>query len=429
MIDNSAPRTTHPASALISWTQNAAIFAVCANLVSTAFANLGLAAFLLLFLIACVTGAWRQFDLTNFPTGFALALGAYLGWQAVGLAYTDAPMAYALTTLYSERKIAFILPLVLIFSDAGPKRRFLAAFLAVAALGLAISFALTLPAVQEWSKILPVRKVRAVTPLIAENVFRSNVTQGMVFALCAFLALWFSFQQHTSGRRWTLRALALAFAANIAVVTHGRSGYVVFLVLVVWAFTLRRGWRGAVVGLLAALFVAVFAFYGSPSVQQRIMQGVNEARAFATVPLETSLGKRMVLYQTTLELIKENPVFGLGTGAFKQHYSALAKERYQGWQSDPADDPHNQYLFILAENGLIGLATFLLMIVVTLRYCLKGGSIYGKMAAGCVLAWCATSLFSGHFRTFPEGHLIAFIVGILMVNRPSTDSEAATPAA
>ncbi|MDP1564788.1 MAG: hypothetical protein Q8L91_00805, partial [Polaromonas sp.] len=74
-------------------------------------------------------------------------------------------------------------------------------------------------------------------------------------------------------------------------------------------------------------------------------------------------------------------------------------------------------LFILVENGVIGLLTFFALIFAILRHCLQSGSIYGKMAACCVLAWCATSLFSGHFRTFPEGHLIAFIVGILMVNR------------
>ncbi len=407
-------------SVLVKWTQNAAIFAVCANLVSTAFANIGIAVFLLLFLAVCLSDARRQLATENFPRGFALALAVYLGWQVIGLLYTDAPMSYALTTLYSERKIVLVLPLVLIFSDAQPKRRFLKAFLATAATGLVASFALTSPMVQELSRLLPIRSVRAVTPLIAENVFRSNVTQGMVFALAAFLAFWLSLQPRPSAGTWALRALAAAFTLNIAVVTHGRSGYVVFLVLVAWAFAMWRGWRGLVAGSFAAVLVAVFAFYASPSVQQRVMQGVNEARAFATVPLETSLGKRMVLYETTLELIKQNPAFGLGTGAFKKHYSALAAEKYQGWQSDPADDPHNQYLFVTAENGLIGLASFFLLIGAMLWHCLKDGNPYGKLAAGCVLAWCATSLFSGHFRTFPEGHLIAFIVGMLMVSRSSS---------
>ena len=123
------------------------------------------------------------------------------------------------------------------------------------------------------------------------------------------------------------------------------------------------------------------------------------------------------MYETTLGIIRDNPLFGVGTGGFKQEFSEIAAEKYSGWRANPADDPHNQYLFILAENGLVGLAAFLFVIAMILRDALKSGSIYGKMAAGCLLAWCATSMFSGHFRTFPEGHLIAFIVGILMVSR------------
>lgn len=411
-------------TAWLRWTQNAAIFACCANLFSTALANLGFAAFLLLFLGLCISGERRWLNTQSFPSGVALAIGIYIGWQAVGLSYTDAPLSYGLKNLFSERKICYVLPLALIFSEPEPKRRFLVAFLTIASVGLTASFLISKLPIEIWTPLFWVDDKRVVPRLLAENqfVFRSNVTQGMVFAISAFLALWFSLEQSRPVRKWGLRALAAAFTLNIAWVTHGRSGYVVFLVLVVWAFAMWRGWRGVMTGMLVAGLLAGFAFYASPSVQNRVMSGVNEARTFATEPEETSLGKRMILYETTLELIKNKPVFGLGTGAFRKHYSELVAEKYHGWQSEPADDPHSQYLFVTVENGLIGLATFLLLIGALLGYCLKDRSPYGRMAAGCVIAWSVTSLFSGHFRTFPEGHLIAFIVGILMVNRPSGDS-------
>lgn len=405
--------------ALMVWAQNAAIFACCANLFSTALANLGFVLFLLLFFGLCISGGWRALDTKNFPVSVALAIGLYIGWQLVGLSYTEAPLSYALKSVLSERKICYILPLALIFSDAAPKRRFLAAFLITGTVALVASFLLSLVPIPYWVKLFSMHPPQVVARLVTENVFvlRSNVTQGMAFALCAFLAFWYSLQPSGAARQWAFRVLTALFVVNIALLTHGRSGYVVFLVLIVWAFAMWRGWRGVAIGLAAALVVAVSAFFGSASVHDRVMQGVSEARGFATVPKETSLGIRMVLYETTLELLENNLVFGLGTGAFKTHYSARAAEKYQGWQAKPADDPHNQYLFVTAENGLIGLATFLFMLAAMVRSCLKSGSIYGKMAAGCVLAWCVTSLFSGHFRTFPEGHLIAFIVGILMVSR------------
>jgi O-antigen ligase len=389
---------------IIEWMQNAAIFAVCANLFSPALANFGFAAFLILFGVTCSSKACLYLDTKNFPVSVAAAVCVYITWQVIGLTYTDAPMSYSWQSIYTERKIVYILPLALVFTDDRPKQRFLRLLLLTSAVGLAISFALKIPLVNPGLKFNPAW------------VFRSHATQGMIFALCCFLSLWFGGQQRSKTRKYGLYGLAAAFFLNIAWVTPGRSGYVVFLVLLVWCFVLWRGFKGALIGMAAAFSVGVASFFVSSSIHDRVMEGVNETRNYTTDLEETSLGRRMVLYKTTLEMIRENPAFGVGTGGFKQHFSAIAAEKYTGWRALPFEDPQNQYFFALAENGLIGLGTFLLMLVVIIKRCLQGG-IYGKMAAGCMLAWCATSLFSGHFRTFPEGHLIAFIVGILMVTR------------
>ena len=122
------------------------------------------------------------------------------------------------------------------------------------------------------------------------------------------------------------------------------------------------------------------------------------------------------MYETTWEMIRQNPVLGVGTGGFEQKFSAMAARKYTGWRAMPFHDPHNQYLFVWSENGLIGLGIFIFLLLTIWRQCMRG-DVYANMAGGCLLAWCATSLFSGHFRTFPEGHMIAFVVGVLMISR------------
>jgi hypothetical protein len=412
MTPSSALRAAPP-PALTTWTQNAAIFAVCANFFSTALANLGFVTFLLLFFCVCVSSQRRHLDTKNFPTGVAIAIGMYVGWQTVGLSYTDASMPYALKSIYSDRKIIYLLPLALIFSNEAPKRRFLMAFLLTATVGLVISYVVIDPHLHWRFSLNP------------DSVFRSNVTQSMIFGLGGFLSLWFSFEVRERWRKFVFYALGIAFFLNIATLTPGRSGYVVCIVLLVWSFAMWRGLQGILAGMAAALVLGVVGFNASPPVHDRIMKGINEINNYASSTEETSLGIRMILYKTTLGMIAENPVLGTGTGGFKKRFSAIAVKRYTGWRANPAEDPHNQYLFVTVENGLIGLATFVFMLFMIMKYCLKSGSIYGKMAAGCLLAWCATSIFSGHFRTFPEGHLIAFILGILMVSR----APAAQPAA
>ena len=43
----------------------------------------------------------------------------------------------------------------------------------------------------------------------------------------------------------------------------------------------------------------------------------------------------MVLYETTIAIIRKHPVFGIGTGGFAQEFSAIAAENNTGWRALP----------------------------------------------------------------------------------------------
>ena len=75
--------------------------------------------------------------------------------------------------------------------------------------------------------------------------------------------------------------------------------------------------------------------------------------------LETSLGKRYVYIKNSLKLIKQKPLFGHGVNYFKKTKKEL---------------PHNNFIFILVEVGILGLG-FLLFIFFTQ---IKDFFIYSK---------------------------------------------------
>lgn len=382
--------------------QNAAIVAGSANLFSTALANVAFVVFASLFVVVLAGPERRSLAWSTFPRQVAIAMALYLGWQAFAITYSDAPLRYAVVSLFDDRKILYILPLALLFGAEAPRRRFLAAFLAVNAVALVLSFGLSIPFIHDF---FPRR--------MPFNVLHSHATQGMSFAMASFLSLWYVTQTASRAGKAVFLLLAAGFLLNILSVTVGRSGYLVFLVFIVVAFGFQRGKRGLAIGLAVAAVLAVTFFFISNSVRTRVMQGVYEADNYMAASQANSLGVRMLLYHTTIEMITEHPLLGTGTGSFKGHFSAIVAKRYTDWKAAPFHDPHNQYLFAWAETGLPGLASFLFLLGALYRACDKR-SIYGQMAAGCLLAWCATSLFSGHFRTFPEGHMIAFVLGVLM---------------
>jgi hypothetical protein len=68
---------------------------------------------------------------------------------------------------------------------------------------------------------------------------------------------------------------------------------------------------------------------------------------------------------------------------------------------------------VFAQHGIGGLAVFLVWIVAIARD-MRGLPKYRKLALGLLFGWCVTSLFSSHFRTFAEGHLITTFLGVLL---------------
>jgi O-antigen ligase len=152
------------------------------------------------------------------------------------------------------------------------------------------------------------------------------------------------------------------------------------------------------------------------------MQGINEVQEADKSTGFTSLGIRVMFYRTTLELIREQPVFGYGSGSFAREYAAaIAGKGYTGWRAIPTADPHNQYLFVAVQLGVVGLLAFLAVIVTGFRA--ARASPYGWIAGGALAIWCVTSLFSSHFRTFPEGHLIGFFLGALLAAPVKREAE------
>ncbi|MBC8063860.1 MAG: O-antigen ligase family protein, partial [Chlorobia bacterium] len=100
------------------------------------------------------------------------------------------------------------------------------------------------------------------------------------------------------------------FSLNLALITPGRTGYVVFLVLTVWCFAMSRGFKGVVLGALVAAAVGGAAFVLSPSLKGRVMSGIIEAQNYSTDASETSLGRRMVMLDASVEMIRKNPLLG-----------------------------------------------------------------------------------------------------------------------
>jgi O-antigen ligase len=378
----------------------AAIVAMVGVPLSTALASTAIGVFVLALLasgraVEVARNAFRQ------PLGKAILV--FFLVAMLGTLHGPAPLAERWDSVWSWRKLLYAYLLLGMFGAEVWKDRFVKTLAAAAMLGAVASF-------MAWFGWIPSKP----SALYVGVLFQNHTTQGMFFVL-GFMAcaqLWI----HASGRwRWVLACAMVVLVLNLLFASPGRSAY---LALAAVAFTL--GWqRFGVrrVPLVAAGVVALClaAYAVSPVVRRGVDLAVHEALHADQSAELTSVGFRAVVYRHTLELISARPVLGYGTGSFRSVYSPVVAQRYTDWRGQPTSDPHNQYMFIAMETGVVGLLAFGAILATGLA-CVRRGTTHAWIAAGALLGWVLSSLFNTHFRTFPEGHMIALVLGSMLAS-------------
>ena len=244
------------------------------------------------------------------------------------------------------------------------------------------------------------------------NLLENHATQGILFSVAAFFC-YLEFVAIKDVRyRFLLVVLIVGFVSNILLVLTGRSGYVFLLILVAYSgFISSKSNRVLISACLGGLVLASLLI--SNTTGERISQAFSEAKAAYTSAEYTSLGVRIVMWDNALTMIEAKPLFGSGSGSFRFDYSDIAKHGV-GWRSIATDDPHQQYLHIAAEQGLLGLLLFIFAISSWLFSTVDKGQRYAIAAFGILLGTVANGFANGHFSSFVEGRLVWIFVAAFL---------------
>jgi O-antigen ligase len=325
----------------------------------------------------------------------------------VGAAYGDRNPGDTAIVLGRYLDLAFIPVFAYLLRDDSTRHQALRAFAASLVIVLALSYLIK-------AGLLPGRKPLAgpVNPF----VFRNYITHGVLMAYGAFLFSVLAAYAAARAERIAWNALALLAAINVFMV-RGRTGYVVLAVLITLYLHGRMRWRGLIIAvpLLAALFTA--AYFGFPGFKQRIDLAISEATNREHVPvMGDSVGLRLEFTKNALAIIGDSPVFGVGTGGFPRAYA----ERVRGTSSLPSNNPHNEYLNIAVQIGLVGLAVLLYLLWTQWRLALQLASpIESTLARGLVLTIAVGCLFNSLLLDHTEGLLYAWLTGLLFAGLKS----------
>lgn len=374
---------------------------------------------LALTLIACLFAAPSSFrEWLRSWVRLRAALLSLLVFGALLLAALYSPVPWRTAWSSASKYLDLALIPLLIWAVASPivRVRALYCFIAAIALSLVVSYG---SAIGLWDS-LPGLHTLPHYPV----GFKLSVTHNLLVSLAAFVALLLARDLRANRQR---AAFALAFALvcmhNVLFIVIGRTGYVVLAALLTYfAITVARDRRSILLALLIITTLFAGAYGGSryfPLRVQDIASDLVQWRPGAED--ETSVGQRVGYYRTTLQIIAEHPLTGVGTGAFAEAYA----EKVRGTPAPATGNPHNDYLMIAAQAGLPALALLIALYVVLWRDAPRLGSpLERDLMRGLVLTMAIGGLFNTLLMDHAEGLLFAWAIALLYAGRALRSAEA-----
>lgn len=215
-----------------------------------------------------------------------------------------------------------------------------------------------------------------------------------------------------------LNFLAILFLQSRAVLL----AFALFALLATTLFIKKKGIRKFAYFSIAGLPIAVYILY----------------RIFPNISITSfdSLEERFKVWSKTLIMIKENLWFGVGKGNWQFNYMKFSvNDIYMVHQSKSSfQNPHNEFLQILAEQGVVGTLFFLTSIFFLTRYLSKKQfSKSQKVAFFGLLSTLPIAIFSFPFKQvgflFIFSFLLVYVISDLEKSETNNHSFSLKPRA
>ena len=163
------------------------------------------------------------------------------------------------------------------------------------------------------------------------------------------------------------KIISLFFLISITVnlfTVGGRIGYVLYIILIL--FTIIYMYKGKVlkpliIATIAIASVFLLAYTFSPIATKRIEETKHITQQFLNGNMNylDSLGSRVGFSYYSLKVIKENLLFGVGTGDYMDEVRKIIPEAPNNhFIKNIMEHPHNIYIMVLLQFGIIGLIVY-----------------------------------------------------------------------
>lgn len=227
--------------------------------------------------------------------------------------------------------------------------------------------AMTLSEVVSYSKILRHwDELSAIDPTQFAP-FIGHITYNPFLAFTIVILIVFLIHKRANKKYKILMSLFIVTMTLNMFFTGGRAGQIVLFLLltivVIYYFQFQK--MKMLVLLLTIPLLYTFFYITNPAFQTRTNLAVENIKNYHNDP-NTSLGLRITFALNSWELFKEEPLIGHGSGSFEKAYEQINTERTPNIIT--TSNPHNNYLLIMVQFGIVGLIVFINIFYQQIRF-------------------------------------------------------------
>ena len=290
-----------------------------------------------------------------------VAIGAIIWFLVIAVSACYAPGPYPWSSVNTGITLLYPFIVATLLETPQWRARGMMAFAASACLVLLISWS-------QFAGIFPERDIALQLPSYRYTVFKDYTQQGVVFLALASMAAAYAMVTPQRRHRIALWLLAAAAMVDVVFLLQSRTSYLIVVpLLLYWAWRVARGdWRKIAIGAAVLVCCAGVALM-TPRVHDRLLQADKDVEVYSDHHQASSMGIRFELWRRTLPIIASAPVFGHGLGQWDQEYAAQTKD-LPNFDQFRMHHPHEESLLILSEQGIVGYAIFVTLLVLLARY-------------------------------------------------------------
>jgi len=306
---------------------------------------------ILIVLLWIFSGNYRSKYDQIITSKFLIASAVFYCLHVVGLIWTD-DIKWGLEILHKMWYFILLLPVLFTIVEKKFIKYYVTAFLMAMTLTEVASYLI-------WFELISPFKMATVDN---PSPFMSHVSYNPILTFAIYLVAHEIFlNDNLSKLKFSLYSFfALTMSINMFI-TGGRAGQVMYFVMIsilIFQFFNSEKIKSLLVIMVVIPVIFFTAFIASPLFEERVHSAINDIVTYE-INSNTSVGKRIDYMVNSWDIIKRNPLIGVGTGDFPNEFLKISIINENKDFFSTTTNPHNMYNLVFIQLGLIGIISFL----------------------------------------------------------------------